>query len=128
MHPYSPTLYSCIGLPSDFVRKGLSLREVERKLDIAERLAGCLHDHRASEKLRHTVAEMIRFRMFAIAAGYEDANDCDTLRRFLEGNLFVVSEANVASWLTSEVPAMPEVGPVYPQVRTLRVAVPMVRT
>ncbi len=58
----------------------LLLREVERKLGIAERLAACLHDRRASEKVRHTVAEMIRFRMFAIAAGYEDANDCGALR------------------------------------------------
>ena len=28
----------------------------------------------------HTVEEMIRLRMFAIAAGYEDADDCDWLR------------------------------------------------
>ena len=28
----------------------------------------------------HTLVEMLRLRMFAIAAGYEDANDCDTLR------------------------------------------------
>ncbi len=55
----------------------LLLREVERKLGIAERLAACLHDRRTAEKVRNTVAEMIRFRMFAITAGYEDANDCD---------------------------------------------------
>ncbi len=58
----------------------LLLREVERKLGIAERLAACLHDPRAAKKVRHSIAEMIRFRRFAIAAGYEDANDCGTLR------------------------------------------------
>jgi hypothetical protein len=31
-------------------------------------------------------------------------------------------------WLRSEVPAMAEVGPVFPQVRTFKMAVPMVRT
>ena len=51
----------------------LLLREVERKLGIAERLAACLHDLRAAEKVRHTVAEMIRFRMFALAAGSDPA-------------------------------------------------------
>jgi hypothetical protein len=30
--------------------------------------------------VRHTVAEMIRFRVLLIAAGYPDANDCDALR------------------------------------------------
>ena len=29
----------------------------------------------------HSLAEIIRFRMLMIAAGYEDANDADTLRR-----------------------------------------------
>ena len=28
---------------------------------------------------RHGLAEMIRFRALMIAAGYEDANDCDAL-------------------------------------------------
>ena len=29
----------------------------------------------------HRLAEIIRFRMLMIAAGYEDGNDADTLRR-----------------------------------------------
>ncbi len=58
----------------------LLLREVERTLGIAERLAGCLTDRRDPSRIGHTVAEMLRFRMFAIAAGYEDADDCDALR------------------------------------------------
>lgn len=51
----------------------LLLREVERKLGIAERLAGCVRDGRDPARIQHTVADMLRFRMFAIAAGYEDA-------------------------------------------------------
>ena len=32
------------------------------------------------ERVRHGLAEMIRFRALLIAAGYADANDCDALR------------------------------------------------
>ena len=59
----------------------LLLAEVERRLGIAERLARCIEDPRAPDQIRHEVAEMIRFRALAIAAGYPDANDCDALRK-----------------------------------------------
>lgn len=58
----------------------LLLRETERRLGLANRLAGCLRDRRDPQRLSHTVAEMLRFRMLAIACGYEDADDCDALR------------------------------------------------
>src|SRR5271169_4890878 len=54
----------------------LALREVERRLGLAGRLAGCLADRRAPERVR----EIIGFRMLMIAAGYEDGNDADALR------------------------------------------------
>jgi hypothetical protein len=58
----------------------LMLAEIERKLGIAERLARCIEDPRAPRRVEHGLAEMIRFRALLIAAGYEDANDCDALR------------------------------------------------
>jgi hypothetical protein len=58
----------------------LILAEIERHLEIAERLARCIEDPRASERVQHGLAEMIRFRALLIAAGYEDANDCDAWR------------------------------------------------
>jgi Transposase DDE domain group 1 len=58
----------------------LLLAEIERSLGIAERLARCLDDPRAAERVQHGLAEMIRFRALLVAAGYEDANDCDALR------------------------------------------------
>jgi Transposase DDE domain group 1 len=58
----------------------LALREIERRLGLAERLAACLTDRRVPEKVRHRLAEIIRFRMLMIAAGYEDGNDADVLR------------------------------------------------
>ena len=56
------------------------LAEIERRLGISERLAACIEDRRAPERVRHTLAEMIRFRALLIAAGYPDADDCDALR------------------------------------------------
>ena len=58
----------------------LVLRGVEKRLGLAARLAACLNDRRNRERIDHTLEEMLRLRMFAIAAGYEDTNDCTTLR------------------------------------------------
>jgi hypothetical protein len=58
----------------------LVLAEIERRLGIANRLARCLVDPRDPVRVRHGLAEMIRFRALLIAAGYADANDCDALR------------------------------------------------
>jgi hypothetical protein len=58
----------------------LVLAEIERRLRVADRLARCIEDTRAPERVRHGLAEMIRFRALLIAAGYPDANDCDALR------------------------------------------------
>ena len=58
----------------------LLLRGIEKRLGIVARLASCLRDKRDPDLILHTVEEMLRLRMFAIAAGYEDADDCDFLR------------------------------------------------
>ncbi len=58
----------------------LLLRGVERKLGLAGRLASCLRDKRDPDLIEHSVEEMLKLRMFAIAAGYEDADDCNSLR------------------------------------------------
>src|SRR3954447_14334835 len=48
----------------------LLLAAVEQRLRIAERLAGCLEDPRDPDRVRHELAEMIRYRALLIAAGY----------------------------------------------------------
>lgn len=58
----------------------LLLRGAERKLGLAGRLASCLRDKRDPDLIEHSIEEMLKLRIFAIAAGYEDADDCDTLR------------------------------------------------
>jgi hypothetical protein len=58
----------------------LALREVERRLRVADRLAGCVVDPRAPDQITHSLADIIRFRLLMIAAGYEDGNDASRLR------------------------------------------------
>src|SRR4051812_24152048 len=58
----------------------LLLQEVERRLNLADRLAACLQDPRQPGKITHRLDEILRFRMLAIVAGYPDGNDCDVLR------------------------------------------------
>jgi hypothetical protein len=56
------------------------LREVEQRLHVADRMAACIADPRAPDQITHTFADIIRFRLLMIAAGYEDGNDADSLR------------------------------------------------
>jgi hypothetical protein len=58
----------------------LVLREIERRLEVADRLAACIDDPRDPGSTVHPVADIIRFRMLMIAAGYEDGNDATGLR------------------------------------------------
>ena len=58
----------------------LVLREIEQRLKVAERLAACIDDPRDPANTVHTIADIIRFRLLMIAAGYEDGNDATCLR------------------------------------------------
>src|SRR5438309_359063 len=66
----------------------LALREIENRLGLADRLAACLRDPRAPERVGHRVAERIRFPMLMIAAGCQAGNEAkrpggDEIRAFL---------------------------------------------
>src|SRR5471030_1590392 len=58
----------------------LALREVEQQLRVADRLAACMVDPRAPDQITHSLADIIRFRLLMISAGYEDGNDANSLR------------------------------------------------
>jgi hypothetical protein len=58
----------------------LLLRGIEHGLGLADVLASCMADERDPSNTRHSHADMIRARMFAIACGYEDCDDLDGLR------------------------------------------------
>ena len=56
------------------------LAMAERRLGLAERLARRFPDRRDQSRVIHSLADMIRARIHAIACGYEDADDLDFLR------------------------------------------------
>src|ERR1700719_3430058 len=58
----------------------LLLAAIEQRLGVADRLANCIEDPRAPERVRHGLSEMIRYRALLIAAGYPDGTDCDALK------------------------------------------------
>jgi len=58
----------------------LALREVEQRLRLANRLAACIVDPRDPDQVTHSLADIIRFRLLMIGAGYEDGNDANCLR------------------------------------------------
>jgi len=58
----------------------LFLREIESNIGIIKDVAGVLPDTRHQGYIKHSMMEMLTQRVFQIAAGYEDANDSNTLR------------------------------------------------
>ena len=56
------------------------LAAAERGMGIAQRLAALIGDRRNPLFITHSVADILRARMLAIACGYEDADDLDHLR------------------------------------------------
>ena len=58
----------------------LLLRECEQHTGIIDSISRCLNDDRHPSYVRHSFKELLTQRVFQIAAGYEDADDCDSLR------------------------------------------------
>ena len=58
----------------------LLLREIEASSGILQSITNCIAEDRHSGYVKHSISSMLTQRVFQIAAGYEDANDCDTLR------------------------------------------------
>ena len=58
----------------------LLLREIDRKLGLIDRLDAVIPDPRNQSLITHQQVTMLRQRIFAIALGYEDGNDHQTLR------------------------------------------------
>ena len=56
------------------------LGEVDRRLGLLDRVAACFQDRRDPERIEHSVSELVKQRVYAIALGYEDLNDHDQLR------------------------------------------------
>jgi len=57
----------------------LLLREVDRKINLLGRLAGCFLDGRDAKRVDHPVEQMLAQRIYGLALGYEDLNDHEQL-------------------------------------------------
>ncbi|MCX6233933.1 MAG: IS1380 family transposase [Bacteroidetes bacterium] len=58
----------------------LLLNEVDNQIGLIGNLAACINDKRHQGYVKHSIEAMLRQRIMQIAAGYEDGNDCNTLR------------------------------------------------
>jgi len=58
----------------------LLLGEVDRRRGILGRFAACFKDHRHPSWIEHSVEDLVRQRVLALALAYEDLNDHDELR------------------------------------------------
>jgi hypothetical protein len=58
----------------------LLVRQADRSLGLLSSMASGIVDGRQRSKVQHSLLELLRERIYAIALGYEDANDLDTLR------------------------------------------------
>jgi len=56
------------------------LAAADRKVGLTAALSRAVTDRRQAGKVRHSLVEMMQERVYAIAQGYEDANDLDRLK------------------------------------------------
>ncbi len=84
------------------------LAAAARRMGIAEKLAAVIPDRRDPTRVVHPLAEILLARILAIACGYEDADDLDTLRtdpafklacgRLPESGVDLMSQPTVSRW------------------------------
>ena len=79
---------------------GLLLREVDKRIGLLDRLAGCFGDYRNPKAIEHSVQALVAQRVYGLALGYEDLNDHDVLRKdsvlaLLVGKQDLTGEARV---------------------------------
>lgn len=59
----------------------LLLAGADKRLGLVDTLAAIIPDHRDPAKITHTMSDILRARILAIACGYPDADDLDDLRK-----------------------------------------------
>jgi hypothetical protein len=59
----------------------LLLAGADKRLGLIDTLAAIIPDHRDPDLITHSMADILRARVFAIACGYPDADDLDDLRK-----------------------------------------------
>ncbi len=56
------------------------LREVDKRIGLIGTVAACIRDPRQPAKITHDLRTLLAKRIFALAMGYKDLNDHDSLR------------------------------------------------
>jgi hypothetical protein len=84
------------------------LAAAERRLGIAAKIAAVIPDPRDPARTIHPLPDILRARIFAIACGYEDADDLDSLRtdpalklacgRLPDSGVDLCSQPTVSRW------------------------------
>ena len=59
----------------------LLLREVDKRISLTKRLSKLIADDRHESYVDHSTLHLLKQRVYAIAAGYEDVNDHEFLRQ-----------------------------------------------
>jgi Transposase DDE domain group 1 len=62
------------------MQRALLLGATDRAIGLVRRFTACFIDHRVAEQVEHSLATLVSQRVFALALGYEDLVDHDTLR------------------------------------------------
>src|SRR5882757_8852665 len=57
----------------------LLLKAADQKLQLSSALAACLIDDRQATKVKHSLSDLLRQRIYGLASGYADANDAARL-------------------------------------------------
>jgi hypothetical protein len=57
----------------------LLLKAADQKLQLTSGLAACMVDGRQAAKVKHTIEDLLRQRIYGLASGYADANDAARL-------------------------------------------------
>jgi len=76
---------------------GILLRSADARIKLTDRAAKSLTDNRRKASCRHSVATMLKQRVYGLALGYEDLNDHDVLRHDPALQTFVGRDVELAS-------------------------------
>ena len=82
----------------------LLLRQVDQRLGLSAAVASALDDSRRQASCRHDAVSLLRQRLYALALGYEDLNDHQSLRAdvamqtAVERDTVLASSATLCRW------------------------------
>jgi hypothetical protein len=80
----------------------LLLKTADQKLQLTTSLAACLVDDRQATKVKHSLSDLLRQRIYGLASGYADANDAARLAHDPIFKLLLDRSPNTGGELSSQ--------------------------